>query len=108
MRSNQIDDTKSQIYKDIAEDQLWLSVDVVDLAEQLTLYESNIFCEMNCSSLAHQNMEQSSLRFVIMFITIVSLFEINILLMKNKKKFQKINKYEYIKRVNRQYRLKNH
>jgi hypothetical protein len=64
------DETKNETYKNIAEDQLWLSVDVVDLAEQLTLYESNIFCEMNCSSLALQNMEQFSLRFVTCEITL--------------------------------------
>jgi spore coat polysaccharide biosynthesis predicted glycosyltransferase SpsG len=70
LNRNANDDAKDATYKNIAEDQLWLSVDVVDLAEQLTLYESKIFCEMNCSSLALQNMEQSSLRFVTCEITL--------------------------------------
>jgi hypothetical protein len=50
------------MYSQYDNNTLWMSVTITDLAEQMTLYESNLFCEIDCCRLVNQNMEKSSLR----------------------------------------------
>jgi hypothetical protein len=59
---NQCDFDKDKYYRDTIQEKGWMAIAARDLAEQMTLTESEFFCNLNAHTVPCCDMELSSLR----------------------------------------------